>query len=163
MKDMKDILDILENNAKATSVEIASLTGRTTKEVEKLIDQAEKQKIILGYKTIINRDLLDYGDGVLAFVEVRMTPQPDIGFDGVAKKIARFPEVHSLQLISGDYDLAVLVSGNTMQQVASFVTMKLAALQEVNATTTHFLLKRYKENGIILNQEESSRRLPLSP
>ena len=160
---MKDIIAILENNAKATAKEIAALTGRSTKEVEELIDQAEKQKIILGYKTVINRDLLYNGEEVLAFVEVRMTPQHDEGFDGIAQRIARFPEVRSLQLMSGDYDLAVLISGNTMQQVASFVAMKLAALQEVNATTTHFLLKRYKEDGIILNQDEGTRRLPLSP
>ena len=151
---MKDIIVILENNAKATPTEIAALTGRSTKEVEELIDQAEKQKIILGYKTVINRDLLYNGEEVLAFVEVRMTPQHDVGFDGIAQRIARF---------SGDYDLAVLISGNTMQQVASFVAMKLAALQEVNATTTHFLLKRYKEDGIILSQDEGTRRLPLSP
>ena len=160
---MKDIIAILENNAKATAKEIAALTGRSTKEVEELIDQAEKQKIILGYKTVINRDLLYNGEEVLAFVEERMTPQHDLGFDGIAQRIARFPEVRSLQLMSGDYDLAVLISGNTMQQVASFVAMKLAALQEVNATTTHFLLKRYKEDGIILNQDEGTRRLPLSP
>ena len=160
---MKDIIAILENNAKATPTEIAALTGRSTKEVEELIDQAEKQKIILGYKTVINRDLLYNGEEVLAFVEVRMTPQHDVGFDGIAQRIARFPEVRSLQLLSGVYDLAVLFSGNTMQQVASFVAMKLAALQEVNATTTHFLLKRYKEDGIILSQDEGTRRLPLSP
>ena len=160
---MKDIIAILENNAKATAKEIAALTGRSTKQVEELIDQAEKQKIILGYKTVINRELLYNGEEVLAFVEVRMTPQHDVGFAGIAQRIARFPEVRSLQLMSGDYDLAVLISGNTMQQVASFVAMKLAALQEVNATTTHFLLKRYKEDGIILNQDEGTRRLPLSP
>ena len=91
---MKDIIAILENNAKATAKEIAALTGRSTKEVEELIDQAEKQKIILGYKTVINRDLLYNGEEVLAFVEVRMTPQHDVGFDGIAQRIATVSYTH---------------------------------------------------------------------
>ena len=159
---MKDIIAVLENNAKASPEEISELTGRDIQEIEEIIAVAERKKIILGYRAVVNRDLL-YGEEVLALVEIRITPQYDVGFDGIAQRIARFPEVRSLQLVSGDFDLSVVVAGNSMQEVASFIAMKLAALEEVKGTTTHFLLKRYKEEGLILNQEEGKRRLPLSP
>ena len=159
---MKDVIAVLENNAKASPEEISELTGRSVPEIQEIIAAAEREKIILGYKAVINRDLL-YGEEVLALVEIRMTPQHDVGFDGIAQRIARFPEVRSLQLVSGDFDLSVVIAGNSMQEVASFIAMKLAALEEIKGTTTHFLLKRYKEEGLILNQQEERRRLPLSP
>lgn len=159
---MKDIIAVLENNGKASPKEISELTGRDVQEIKELIATAEREKIILGYKAVINRSLL-HREEVLALVEIRMTPQHDVGFDGIAQRIARFPEVRSVQLVSGDYDLSVVIAGDSMQEVAGFIAMKLAALEEVKGTTTHFLLKRYKEEGLILNQEEETRRLPLSP
>ncbi|MDA0987664.1 MAG: Lrp/AsnC family transcriptional regulator [Chloroflexi bacterium] len=161
---MKDILKILEQNAKATPEEISEMTGHTPEEVRETIAQAERDRAIVKYKTIINWDRAGVGaQEVMALVELRVTPQRDVGFDGVAKRIARFPEVRSLQLMSGDFDLSVLLVGPTMQEVASFVAMKLAALEEVQGTTTHFLLKRFKEDGVILDGEEVAKRLPLTP
>ena len=153
--DMKDILAILEQNARATPEEISEMTGRATEEVKAAIAEAERSRAIVKYKTLVNWDRLGEQE-VLALVELRVTPQRDVGFDGVAGRIARFPEVRSLHLMSGDYDLSVLLAGRTMQEVASFVAMKLAALEEVHGTTTHFLLKRFKEDGVILNGEEES-------
>ena len=160
--DMKDILAILEQNARATPEEISEMTGRATEEVKAAIAEAERSRAIVKYKTLVNWDRLGEQE-VLALVELRVTPQRDVGFDGVAGRIARFPEVRSLHLMSGDYDLSVLLAGRTMQEVASFVAMKLAALEEVHGTTTHFLLKRFKEDGVILDGEEGVKRLPLSP
>ena len=160
--DMRDILAILEQNARATPEEISEMTGRATEEVKAAIAEAERSRAIVKYKTLVNWDRLGEQE-VLALVELRVTPQRDVGFDGVAGRIARFPEVRSLHLMSGDYDLSVLLAGRTMQEVASFVAMKLAALEEVHGTTTHFLLKRFKEDGVILNGEEGVKRLPLSP
>ena len=160
--DMIDILAILEQNARATPEEISEMTGRATEEVKAAIAEAERSRAIVKYKTLVNWDRLGEQE-VLALVELRVTPQRDVGFDGVAGRIARFPEVRSLHLMSGDYDLAVLLAGRTMQEVASFVAMKLAALEEVHGTTTHFLLKRFKEDGVILDGEEGVKRLPLSP
>ena len=159
---MKDILAILEQNARATPEEISEMTGRATEEVKATIAEAERSRAIVKYKTLVNWDRLGEQE-VLALVELRVTPQRDVGFDGVAGRIARFPEVRSLHLMSGDYDLSVLLAGRTMQEVASFVAMKLAALEEVHGTTTHFLLKRFKEDGVILDGEEGVKRLPLSP
>ena len=159
---MKDILAILEQNARATPEEISEMTGRATEEVKAAIAEAERSRAIVKYKTLVNWDRLGEQE-VLALVELRVTPQRDVGFDGVAGRIARFPEVRSLHLMSGDYDLSVLLAGRTMQEVASFVAMKLAALEEVHGTTTHFLLKRFKEDGIILDGEEGVKRLPLTP
>ena len=160
--DMKVILAILEQNARATPEEISEMTGRATEEVKAAIAEAERSRAIVKYKTLVNWDRLGEQE-VLALVELRVTPQRDVGFDGVAGRIARFPEVRSLHLMSGDYDLSVLLAGRTMQEVASFVAMKLAALEEVHGTTTHFLLKRFKEDGVILDGEEGVKRLPLSP
>ena len=159
---MKEILAILEKNARATPDEIAEMTGHTVKEVEGIIALAERDGTIIKYKTLINWDRLGEEE-VLALVEVRVTPQRDVGFDGIAQRIARFSEVRSLQLVSGDYDLSVVLVGRSMQEVASFVAMKLAALEEVRGTTTHFLLKRFKEDGVILDGEDEIKRLPLTP
>ena len=159
---MRDILTILEQNAKATPEEISEMTGHTPEEVKDTIAQAERDRTIVKYKAIINWDRAGKEE-VMALVELRVTPQRDVGFDGVAKRIARFPEVRSLHLMSGGYDLSVLLVGSTMQELASFVTMKLAVLEEVQGTTTHFLLKRFKEDGVILDGEDVVKRLPLTP
>jgi DNA-binding Lrp family transcriptional regulator len=159
---MRDILAILEQNARATPEEIAEMTGLTPDEIRETIAQAERNRTIVKYKAIINWDHLGEEE-VMALVEVRVTPQRDVGFDGIAKRIARFPEVRSLHLMSGDYDLSVLLVGRTIQELANFVAMKLAALEEVHGTTTHFLLRRFKEDGVILDGEETVKRLPLTP
>lgn len=158
---MKDILVILEQNAKATPEEISEITKHTLEEVKEVIAQAERDKTIIKYKAVVNWDHLGEQE-VIAVVELRVTPQREVGFDGIAKRIARFPEVRSLHLMSGSYDLSVMLAGKTMQEVANFVAVKLAVLEGVQGTTTHFLLKRFKEDGVILDRERGDKRLPLA-
>ena len=158
----KEILNILEQNAKATAKDIANMVGINEEEVREAISLAEKEKIIVKYKTLINWEKAGVEE-VLALVEIRVTPQRDVGFDSIAQRIARFPEVRSLNLVSGDFDLSVLLAGSSMKELASFVAQKLAALEEVRGTATHFLLKSYKQDGEIMDGEEPVRRLPISP
>lgn len=157
----KEILKVLEKDARATSEQISTMTGLSVAEVEKTIEKAEKKRIILKYKTIVNWERLGE-EQVQALIEVKIQPQRDVGFDAIAERIYRFPEARSVYLVSGTYDLAVLVGGKTMHEVAAFVAEKLAPLESVQGTITHFLLKRYKEDGEILEGEEKVRRQPLT-
>jgi DNA-binding Lrp family transcriptional regulator len=159
----KDILRILEKDARTTHEQIARMTGLSKAEVDKAIRRAEAERAILRYKTVVNWEKLDE-EMVWALVEVKVVPQRDVGFDSIAARIYRFPEARSVYLVSGDYDLAVLVAGRTMQEVAGFVFDKLAPLDSIQGTATHFLLRRYKEDGEILHGgEETVDRLPVSP
>jgi DNA-binding Lrp family transcriptional regulator len=156
----KKILRILEKDARTTPKQIATMTGTPPSEVAKIIKQAEKDRVILKYKTIINWEKAGE-EQVSALIEVKIAPQRDVGFDAVAERIYRFPQTRSVYLLSGTYDLLVLVSGKTMHEVADFVSQKLAPIEEVQGTVTHFLLKRYKEDGEILEGKEETRRQPL--
>ena len=156
----KDILKILENDARTTAKQISTMTGTPTSEVAKLIKQAEKDRTILKYKTIINWNKVRE-EQVSALIEVRVTPQRDAGFDSIAERIYRFPQARSVYLLSGTYDLLVLVSGKNMHEVADFVSQKLAPIEGVQGTVTHFLLKRYKEDGEILEGKEETKRQPV--
>ena len=157
---LKKILKILEGDARVTPKQIATMTGTPQSEVEKLIKQAEKERTILKYKTIINWEKAGE-EQVSALIEVKIAPQRDVGFDAVAERIYRFPQTRSVYLLSGTYDLLVLVSGKTMHEVADFVSQKLAPIEEVQGTVTHFLLKKYKEDGEILAGKEETKRQPL--
>jgi len=160
---MREIFEILEQNARATPEQISTMVDKPVSEVEKIIKQAEKDGSILKYKAIINWPKLGEGD-IWALIEVRVTPQRGVGFDAIAERIYQFPEVHSAYLVSGTYDLAILVRGKTMQEISSFVAEKLAPLEQVQSTVTHFLLKRYKENGETFHlPKEINRRLPITP
>ena len=160
---MKEIFEILEQNAKATPEQISTMVDQPVREVEKIIKRAERDGTILKYKAIINWAKLGTED-VWALIEVRVTPQRGVGFDAIAERIYRFPEVYSAYLVSGTYDLAILVRGKTMHEIAGFVAEKLAPLEEVQSTVTHFLLKRYKESGEIFHPgKEINRRLPITP
>jgi len=159
---MNEIFKILEEDARKTPQQIATMTGITVSKVKGAIKQAERDRTILKYKAIVNWDRLGEGQ-VVALVEVRLVPQRDVGFDAIAERIYRFPEARSVYLMSGTYDLAVLVAGKTMQEVASFVTQKLAPLDGVQGTVTHFLLKRYKEDGEVLEVEKRPKRVPIMP
>jgi len=160
---MKEIFEILENNARATTEQISTMLDKPVEEVEKIIKQAEKDGTILKYKTIINWPNVGEGD-VWALIEVRIAPQRDVGFDAIAERIYQFPEVYSAYLVSGTYDLAILVKGKNMQEISSFVTEKLAPMERVQSAVTHFLMKRYKENGdIFYLPRETNRRLPITP
>ncbi len=157
---MKEILKILEQDARTTAEQIATMTGKSIAEVEEKIKQAEGERTIVKYKAIINWEKLGE-EQVWALIEVRVQPQRDVGFDAIASRISRFPEARTVYLVSGTYDLLVLVSGRTMQEIASFIARKLSSLESVQGTTTHFLLKRYKEDGEILEGEGELRRQPL--
>lgn len=159
---MKQIFEILENNARVTPQHISKMTEIPVAEVERIIKQAEKNRTILKYKTMINWSKLGE-EQVWAIVEVKVVPQRNVGFDAIAERIYRFPQARSVYLVSGTYDLAVLVVGKTMQEIATFVTEKLAPLETVQGTATYFLLKRYKEDGEILEGEGGVKRLPVTP
>ena len=138
------------------------MTGKPLAQVKRAIKKAESDHTILKYKTVINWDKLRE-EQVRALVEVKVVPQRDVGFDAIAERIYRFPEARSVYLVSGTYDIAVLVEGSTMQEVAGFVSQKLAPLESIQGTVTHFLLKRYKEDGDILGVEGRPKRVPLMP
>ena len=159
---MEQIFEILEQNAKATSEQISTMVDLPVNEVEKIVRQAEKDGIIVKYKTIINWAKLEKEE-VWALIEVKVAPQRDVGFDSIAEHIYQFPQVYSAYLVSGTYDLAVLVKGKSMQEISSFVTEKLAPLERVQSTVTHFLLRRYKESGEILQPSLENKRLPITP
>lgn len=157
---MDEILQILESDARITPEEIAKLTGQTVSAVKKTIRSYEKGGIIANYKTVINRALLDNADPfVLALIEVGILPQKDVGFDHIAERIYQFPEVKTCYLMSGTYDLLVMIEGATIQTVADFVASKLSPMPNVRSTTTHFLLKKYKEDGHIFKKKDRGRRL----
>ena len=157
---IKDILKILENDARTTTKQIATMTNIPTAEVTKLIKQAEKDQTILKYKTVINWDKI--GEGLVwALIDIRITPQRDIGFDAIAERIYRFPEARTVYLVSGTYDLLVVAVGKTMHEVANFVSQKLAPVEGVQGTVTHFVLKRYKEDDEILEGGEGVKRQPV--
>jgi DNA-binding Lrp family transcriptional regulator len=122
----------------------------------------EKAGIIRRYKTIIDWDKAGR-ESVFAFIDVKVTPARGVGFDDVASRIYKFPEVHSVYLVSGEHDLRVIIEGKTIRDVASFVSQRLSTIERIQATATHFLLKRYKENGDIFEEEEPDRRLAVSP
>ena len=157
---IKDVLKVLENNARATPEQIATMTGISSDEVTKTVKQAEQDRTILKYKTVINWDKVG-DEHVWALIEVKITPQRDVGFDSIAERIYRFPQARSVYLVSGTYDLAVLVMGKTMHEVADFVAQKLAPIEGVQGTVTHFVLKRYKEDGEILEGTEEVKREPV--
>ena len=158
---MDDILEILESNSRISVQDLAKLTKKSKKDVEKSIKKYEKNGIIVKYKTVINKERIKE-KGVSALIEVNVTPQKDVGFDHVAERIYRFPEVKSCYLISGTYDLLLLVEGQDIHTVASFVSEKLAPLSSVKGTVTHFMLKKYKEDGVILVKEGEHKRLAIT-
>ena len=155
---MNDILKILDkSDGKISRGRIARMIGKNEKEVEEEIRELEKENIIVGYKTIVNWDKTD-NDVVTALIELRITPQRGEGFDKVAERIYKYPQVKSLFLMSGAYDLAVTIEGKSMKEVALFVAEKLAPMDSIISTATHFVLRKYKEEGIIFNDDEKDTR-----
>lgn len=157
---LKDILKILEEDARTTTKQIATMTGAPTAEVNKLIKQAEADRVILKYKTVVNWDRVE-DEQVWALIEVRVKPEPDAGFDGIAERIAQFPGVRSAYLASGTYDLLLVVVGKSEHKVADFVSENLSHIEGVEGTVTHFVLKRYKEDGEVLDGGGEARRQPV--
>lgn len=160
---MDEILEILSNDARCTPKDIAKLTGKSEAQVKKAIQKYEKSGVIVKYKTVINDELIrEAGSYVRALIEVSIAPQKDVGFDHVAERIYSFPEVTGCYLLSGTYDLLVIVEGANLQNVSNFIASKLSPLANVRSTTTHFLLKKYKEDGHILKKSAQRRRLNIS-
>jgi DNA-binding Lrp family transcriptional regulator len=157
---LKDILKILENDARATPRQISDMTGIPQAEVVKTIKQAWTDRIILKYKAIVNWDRAE-NEHVFALIEVKLEPQKDVGFDSVAERIYRFPQARSVYLVSGTYDLLVLVVGRNNHEIADFVSQKLSHIDGVKGTNTQFILKRYKEDGEIIEGKEEVKRQPV--
>lgn len=157
---IKEILKILQNDARTTTKQISTMTGIPSAEVIKHIKQAEKDRTILKYKAIVNWDRVG-NEQVWALIEVKLTPEKDVGFDSIAERIYRFPQTRTVYLVSGTYDLFVLVVGKTNHEVADFVSQKLSHIEGVQGTVTQFVLKRYKEDGEIVEGKEEVKRQPV--
>ncbi|MCM8819184.1 MAG: Lrp/AsnC family transcriptional regulator [Candidatus Omnitrophica bacterium] len=159
---MDEILEILESNARISLEDLSKLTGRSVKFLEQKIKEYEKKGIIVKYKTVIDKNKIKNSGSVVALIEVKVTPQKDVGFDLIAERIYKFEEVKSCYLVSGTYDLLLIVEGKDIHSVADFVSEKLAPLNSVRGTVTHFMLKKYKEDGVILTKREKNQRLAIA-
>jgi DNA-binding Lrp family transcriptional regulator len=160
---MDEILEVLEKDARLSAEEIAKMLKKKPQQVKEAIKKFEKEGVILKYKAMINKELVRSDDSeVRALIEVNITPQKDLGFDKIAERIYSFPEVTSCYLISGTYDLLVVVEGKNLHTVSSFVAEKLSCLENVRGTVTHFLLRKYKEDGVILKRKEENKRIAIS-
>jgi len=156
------ILKILARDARTSPDQIAVMTGRTADQVREAIAKMEQAGIIRRYKTVIDWEKAGL-ESVFAFIDVRVSPSRGVGFDDVARRIYKYPEVHSVYLVSGDYDLRVVVEGQTMREVAFFVAEKLATLEGVLSTRSSFLLRKYKDDGDIYEEPEADDRLAVTP
>jgi DNA-binding Lrp family transcriptional regulator len=159
---MQEILKVLERNARATPAQIAALTGFKEEEIARQIEVWEGAGIIRRYKTVVDWD--KYGaERVFAFIDVRVSPSRGVGFDDVAERIYRYPEVHSVYLVSGAQDLRCVVEGRNIKEIADFVAQKLSTIDRVNSCATHFLLKKYKDDGDVFAETEADHRLMVAP
>jgi len=159
---MDELLRILQGNALESHENIARMLGIQAAEVAQRINNYEKSGVIRGYQAILNEDQLEL-EKVTAVIEVKVTPQREGGFDTIADRIGRFPEVHSAYLMSGTYDLLLFVEGRTLRDVAAFVSERLSSLEGVLSTSTHFMLKTYKRFGVLMHQPSSDERLTVTP
>lgn len=156
------VLDLLREDCRLPLEKLAVMLGVSTEKVAETIDSLERRRVILHYAPTINWDLTDR-ERVEAMIQVSVTPQRDMGFDAVARRIYRFEEVKSVYLMSGGYDLLVLVEAKSLKELALFVSSKLSTLEMVTGTQTSFVLKRYKEEGVIFDGSQSDSRLVVSP
>jgi DNA-binding Lrp family transcriptional regulator len=157
-----DILKVIDQNAKLTTKEIAEMLDKDEKEVAKEIASMEKDHTICGYPTLINWDKTGE-ERVTALIEVKVTPQRGMGFDKIAERIYKYEEVEALYLMSGGYDLTVMIVGKTLNEVAHFVASKLAPMESVVSTATHFVLKKYKQHGLEMIGEKDDERMLITP
>ncbi len=159
---MREVLELLEKDSRLTPKEIAGQAGLKEKDVERFVREMEARGIIKRYKAII--DWEKYGDNsVYAIIEVQLNPERNVGYDAVAERISKFPEVVTCMLVSGDHDLHLVIKGKTMKEVAFFVAEKIAPLSQVTHTATHFLLRSYKSEGEIMFEKEEDTRLVIHP
>ncbi|MEC2078464.1 Lrp/AsnC family transcriptional regulator [Metabacillus fastidiosus] len=158
-----EILELLEMNSRLSPENIAKMVDLSEQEVKSIIQNLEDQRIIVDYVTTINWSKVDSNEGVTAMIDVKVAPKRGVGFDDVASRIYRFNEVKSVYLMSGAYDLSVVIEGRSMSAIAQFVSEKLSALDSVLSTTTHFILKKYKHDGTIFEQDDDDKRIVVSP
>lgn len=158
-----ELLALLEQNGRQSHDKLAMMLGVSEDEVDEAIKKLEQEKIILRYPTLINWDRVQGNDMVTAMIDVKVTPQRDVGFDEIAERIYRFPEVKSVYLMSGAYDLSVTIEEKSLKEVAFFVSQKLSTLDHVISTATHFILKTYKHDGVIYDQRDGDRRMVVAP
>jgi len=155
------ILGIIEKNSRIDIADLAALLGKSEVEVANEIADMEKEHVICGYHTLINWDKTSE-EKVTALIEVKVTPQRGLGFDSIAERVYNYSEVHALYLMSGGFDFTVIIEGKTMKEVARFVSEKLATLDSVMSTATHFVLKKYKDHGTILEAPHGDERMLVS-
>ena len=162
---MDKLLQILKRNPFLTPLKLSQMLGVPAEEVKQKIATYEKEGVILGYTAILNEEKFSGGnrERVKAVIEVRITPEREGGFDRTAERISQFEEVTSCFLMSGAYDILIFVEGKSLNQVASFVARKLAALDRVQSTATHFILKTYKDHGVIMKQSTPEERMAVTP
>ena len=154
---MDKILAMLENDAKLSPEQLAVMLNKETGDIKRTIKKYEEDGVILGYQALVDWDKTDR-EYVTAFIEVKITPQRDLGFDKAAEKIYSYPEVKSVYLMSGGFDLALIIEGKTMKEVAFFVAQKRAPIEYVTSTATHFVLKKYKDKGVVYGSAEIDER-----
>ena len=152
-----EFLTLLENDARLTPEQLSTMLDKDVGDISEMMTAYERDGVILGYKTLIDWDKTDR-EYVTALIELKVAPQRDRGFDRVAEKIYNYPEVKSLYLMSGSFDLAVFIEGRTMKEVAYFVAQKLAPMEYIVATATHFVLRKYKDKGVVYGPCEIDER-----
>ncbi len=157
------ILNLLEKDARLTAKEISVLIGESEENVKACIEKLQKDQVICGYSTLINWDNFEK-EIVTALIEVKVSPQRNQGFDRIARRIYKFSEVKAVYLMSGGFDLTVIVEGKSIKEIAHFVSDKLSPLESILSTATHFVLKKYKDHGVVLEkQEKTDERMIVSP
>lgn len=159
---METLLSLLKNNARLSVEELAAMTGMTAEETAAKIDEYEKSGRIKGYRAVLGDEISDT-DSVTAFIEVKITPKADYGFDELARRIMSFEEVDSVILMAGSFDLAVTLTGTNYKEVALFVARRLSTIEGVISTSTHFVLKRYKDSGFVIDGESVDERSLVAP
>jgi DNA-binding Lrp family transcriptional regulator len=159
-----EILKLIEENHKISVETIALMVMSSEESVRNIIKKLEEEKVIVSYPALIDWSKVEGQENIIAMIDVKVTPKRGVGFDEVAERIYRFPEVTSLYLMSGAYDLSITIEGKTMNQIASFVSEKLATIDNVISTTTHFMLKKYKHDGVIFgSSDDKDRRMVITP
>jgi DNA-binding Lrp family transcriptional regulator len=159
-----EILKLIEENHKISEETIALMVMSSEETVRNTIKKLEEEKIIVSYPALINWSKVEGQESIIAMIDVKVTPKRGVGFDEVAERIYRFPEVTSLYLMSGAYDLSITIEGQTMNQIATFVSEKLSTIENVISTTTHFMLKKYKHDGVVFGGgDDKDRRMVITP
>ncbi len=157
-----EILDMLEQDSRISIEDMAAMTGASAEQIKEAIQNLEQEKVIVKYSAIVNREKID-SEEAEALIEVKVVPKRGLGYDDLAERIYGFNEVKSVYLMSGTYDLSVVVHASSMKQISQFVFEKLAVLEGVSSTVTHFIMRKYKEQGVILTMKEQEERLVISP